>query len=134
MLDDRVSKLNLTTSGDDNAFTLTAAQAENLGSYEVEINGTAVSSILIKDRSSAIQEFIESGSIPSKVKLSFAESSSQKIELNFSESEALKDLIISGKAIVQGITLNSGQSSVNNNELESNVVNFEPDRSSSTKR
>ena len=115
VLDDRVTKLNVVSESDTDpvtVLTLTAAQLENLGDYSIEIDDIAVSSVVLNDRSSAIQEFIESGNIPTNVSISFAESSStdsdiRKVDLNFSESEALKHLIIDGKASVPGIEYNA---------------------------
>ena len=49
------------------------------------------------------KKYIESGSIPTNLKVKFVEASNRKINLNFSESEALIDLIKDGLADVAGI-------------------------------
>ncbi|QNI75800.1 hypothetical protein SynMVIR181_00812 [Synechococcus sp. MVIR-18-1] len=113
LLDDRVVKLDLASGGADGTLTVTAAQAERIGQRTIEVNTANKTKLIIRDRSSAIQEYIESGSLPTNVDVEFQESSTvfgstptRKIELNYSESEALKHLIIDEKTSVAGITYN----------------------------
>ena len=126
VLDDRVVKLNVSDAGSDNALTLTAAQAQNIGHYSLEIAGSSVTSIIINDRSSAIAEYIESGSIPENLTLKFVESSNRKIELNYSESEALLHLIADNQASVTDLSATFGLDSKSIDsrltDLESNLV------------
>ena len=113
-LDDRISGLVYTgDEGSDNALTLTAKQAENLGSFEV-LKGTLdadglltsnSSALVIRDRASAIANFLESGDIPTGVSsFSLNESAGRTIYLDYNQSNALANLIQDGIADISGTT------------------------------
>ena len=49
VLDDRVTKLNVSETESENALTLTADQLQNLGDYSIEIDDESVSSVILND-------------------------------------------------------------------------------------
>ena len=116
VLNDRVTSIDITESSTDSdgKLTVTASQAQKLGDYGINVTSsgtTSATTIVVKDRSSAIAEFIESGNIPSGATIEFEETSGRVIDLDYSETQALLDLIQDGSASVSDITYSSSTSS-----------------------
>ena len=80
-LDERVISLELTNPGMDGGLTLNVATAEKLGERDIRVNG-APAPLVVRDRASAIANFIETGSLPEMGSVMFVESRGKVIDLN----------------------------------------------------
>ena len=91
-LDDRVIALELTDDPDmDGGLTLNVATAEKLGERNILLNG-APAPLVIRDRASAIADFIETGSFPENGSVMFVESRGNIIDLNDEQWNAYQNL------------------------------------------
>ena len=90
-LDDRVTSLELKEAGMDGGLTLNVATAEKLGERDIRVNG-APAPLVIRDRASAIANFIETGSLPEMGSVMFVESRGNTIELNDEQWNAYENL------------------------------------------
>ncbi|MCX5945729.1 MAG: hypothetical protein NTZ53_10625 [Cyanobacteria bacterium] len=113
-LDDRVRILQLkdeVNSIADGGLTLNTATAEALGDRQVFLksgDSYLAAPLVIRDRASAIANFIETASLPSGISsLKFVESSLNVITLNYVQSVAYQDLkTVLGNGLLSGSTVN----------------------------